>query len=392
MPEGWNKTLLKITEEGATFKSYIDGKIHTLTPETSIQTQRQLGADLIVVLDECTPFHVDKEYTAESMRRSHRWAVRSIKEYLQSHHLSHTRQAIYGIIQGGVYPDLRQESTQFIASLPVFGIAIGGSLGSDREMMKEIIELTCKEIYSPNHSQTDVGSSTTDTIAPSIAPSHRPIHLLGIGGIGDIFHGVRQGIDTFDCVHPSRLGRHGGALVKADYWESDLLTLEDEIKAKENELQEFREKIPDYIKKRMKHVFPAQSSPLKDENENLDIPSHILQKERKFYHTQHIALLDELKRLRSLRNRKIRPHISLLNSSFRNDPRPIDPGCSCSTCRQYSRAYLHHLFKADEMIGPSLVTAHNVWYMNEMMKKIRKGIAEDRLDEVESEYVHPSLR
>jgi len=188
------KSLLKIQEEGATFKSYIDGKKHTLSPEKSIQVQRDLGADLIVVLDECTPFHVDKVYTEKSMHLSHRWAERSLKEFQKG---PPGIQALYGITQGGVYPDLRKISADFVNSQPFFGHAVGGSLGAHKAQMVEVIEMAM------------------DPLDPS-----RPVHLLGIGGISDIFYGVQQGIDTFDCVHPTRLARHGGALVPVHVFES----------------------------------------------------------------------------------------------------------------------------------------------------------------------------
>jgi len=188
------KSLLNINEEGATFKSYIDGKRHTLTPEKSIQVQRGLGADLIVVLDECTPFHVDKSYTERSMHMSHRWAARSLQEFQRG---PSGIQALYGITQGGVYPDLRKISADFVNSLPFFGHAVGGSLGADKAQMAEVVEMAME----------------------SLDPA-RPVHLLGIGGISDIFYGVQQGIDTFDCVHPTRLARHGGALVRPSTWET----------------------------------------------------------------------------------------------------------------------------------------------------------------------------
>lgn len=186
------KTMLKITEEGARFKSYINGQIFLLTPERSLEIQRQLGADLIVVLDECTPFHVDKTYTERSMHLSHRWALRSLAEFQRC---NDGRQALYGIIQGGIYENLRRQGAEFVNHHPFFGHAVGGSLGASKEQMHDIVELTLK-MLDPK----------------------RPVHLLGIGGISDIFNGVEQGIDTFDCVHPTRLARHGGALVTADHW------------------------------------------------------------------------------------------------------------------------------------------------------------------------------
>lgn len=186
-PSPRSKSLISINEEGASFKSYYDGALHLLTPEKSIQIQRDLGADLIVVLDECTPFNVDKSYTEKSMYLSHRWAERSLKEFQKGPPYV---QALYGITQGGVYPDLRQISADFINNLPFFGHAIGGSLGETKTQMKEVVEMA----MAPLNPQ-------------------RPVHLLGIGGVEDIFYGIKQGIDTFDCVHPTRLARHGGALV-----------------------------------------------------------------------------------------------------------------------------------------------------------------------------------
>jgi queuine tRNA-ribosyltransferase len=182
-----------VSEEGARFRSYVDGAEVMLTPENSIQVQRKLGADLVVVLDECTPFHVDREFTAQSMRRSHRWAERSRAEFDR---LDDGSQALYGIVQGGVYEDLRRESAEFVASTPFFGQAIGGSLGADKSQMREVAGWARRHL-----------------------PERRPTHLLGIGGLRDLWEGAALGIDTFDCVHPTRLARHGGALCRP--WEND---------------------------------------------------------------------------------------------------------------------------------------------------------------------------
>lgn len=183
-------TLRKITEEGATFKSYIDGSTHTLTPESSIDVQRKLGADFILVLDECTPFHVDKSYTQRSMEMSHRWAKRSMEEFKRKHN---GKQALYGIVQGGVYDDLRLISSEFVSSQDFFGHAIGGSLGANKEQMYEVVD------YAMAGLKKD-----------------RPVHLLGIGGIDDIWENVSKGIDTFDCVSPTRLARHAWALIRTE--------------------------------------------------------------------------------------------------------------------------------------------------------------------------------
>ena len=183
------KSVCKISEEGVVFKSYLDGKLHKLTPEKSIEIQRDLGPDLVVVFDECTPYNVDKSYTENSLHLSHRWGVRSVNEFAM-HHTG--VQALYGIIQGGVYPDLRCIAADFVNNQSFFGHAIGGSLGAEKEQMYDVVAFT----------------------VPLLNPS-RPIHLLGIGGVRDIFSAVSHGIDTFDCVHPTRLARHGGALIRA---------------------------------------------------------------------------------------------------------------------------------------------------------------------------------
>ncbi len=270
------KSLVKITEDGAMFRSYTDGNKQLLTPERSIKIQKQLGADLIVVLDECTPYNVTKNYTRRSMEMSHRWAIRSLNEF---NRITNGEQRLYGIVQGGVYQDLRNEGIDFVNSTKFFGHAIGGSLGATKEQMYEIVGYTAARL-------------STD----------RPIHLLGIGGIRDIFSGVKHGIDTFDCVHPTRLARHGGALVKGG---SDTG----------------------------------------------------------------------------------REHINLRNSKYKLDKEPIEPGCDCSTCSSYSRSYLHHLLKAQELLALSLITVHNVRFMNRCLEAIREGIANCNLDEVEKEWV-----
>jgi len=184
---------VRITEEGARFRSYVDGREILLTPEESIRAQKKIGADLIVVLDECTPFHVERAYTARSMEMSHRWAVRSREEFEREPVES---QALYGIVQGGVYEDLRRESAAFIGSQPFFGQAIGGCLGSDKAQMRQVAGWARRHL-----------------------PDERPTHLLGIGGLRDLWEGAAIGIDTFDCVHPTRLARHGGALCRP--WEND---------------------------------------------------------------------------------------------------------------------------------------------------------------------------
>lgn len=183
----YQPTLINVNEKGATFKSYYDKSIVTLTPEKSIQGQIDLGADLMMVFDECTSSTMYKEETKISMERSHRWEKRSL-DYFQK--FNKGKQALYGIVQGGIYKDLRKVSCDFVNSHPFFGIAIGGCLGESTFEMHETVNFTMKYLKK-----------------------NRPIHLLGIGYLKDIFNGVENGIDTFDCVHPTRIARHGIALI-----------------------------------------------------------------------------------------------------------------------------------------------------------------------------------
>jgi len=275
-----NISLIKVFEEGAIFKSYIDGSNHLLSPEKSIYLQRNIGADLILVFDECTPFHVDKTYTANSMKRSHRWSKRSINSF-QTHSFfdsctgSAGPQALYGIIQGGIYQDLRDESIAFnIENSNLFGIAIGGSLGSTKEQMHEIVKYTSTKLGNKN-----------------------PVHLLGIGDPSDIWNLVKWGIDTFDCVSPTRLARHGAALMKTKFGK-----------------------------------------------------------------------------------------INIKNSIYKKDLQPIDQNCYCATCRNYSKSYLHHLFKTEELLGFQLISIHNIYFINNLMAYIRKAIENDNFDEEKNKW------
>ncbi len=184
-------TLMQIDEQGAAFRSYLDGSSHTLTPESAIDIQRDLGADIILVLDECTPYHVDRDYTARAMQRSHRWAQRSVTQFAKATAGSAGPQGLYGIVQGGVYPDLRQESAEHTLSLDTFGHAVGGCLGGSTAQMQDVVGMAMAHLHDD-----------------------RPVHLLGIGSVADIWRGVAKGIDTFDCVNPTRLARHGGAYLR----------------------------------------------------------------------------------------------------------------------------------------------------------------------------------
>ncbi len=179
--------ILAITEEGVRFRSYTDGAVRFLSPEGSMEVQAALGSDIALAFDECTPFHVSRDYTAASTERTHRWLRRCL-----DWHAEHgpPGQAVYGIVQGGVYEDLRRASAQAVAASGCEGIAIGGSLGQDKAQMHEVVGWATQEL-----------------------PEDRPRHLLGIGEIDDLIRGVELGIDTFDCAMPTRIARHGMALV-----------------------------------------------------------------------------------------------------------------------------------------------------------------------------------
>jgi queuine tRNA-ribosyltransferase len=186
-PGGDRGSVVSIGEEGVRFRSYKDGRSLFLSPEVSMEVQAKLGSDIALVFDECTPYHADRDYTARSMERTHRWLDRCL-EWHQRH--GPERQALFGIVQGGVHEDLRRESAQVVSEAGVDGIAIGGTLGRDKEEMRGVLELT----------------------APPL-PEETPKHLLGIGDVDDLLAGIALGLDVFDCAIPTRLARHGTALI-----------------------------------------------------------------------------------------------------------------------------------------------------------------------------------
>jgi queuine tRNA-ribosyltransferase len=190
--------VLSIDENGVRFRSYVDGSEQFMGPETSMAVQAALGSDLALVFDECTPFNIDRDYTARSTERTHRWLDRCLAWHADN---GPPGQLVYGIVQGGVHEDLRVESAQQVAARPVDGIAIGGSLGADKPQMYEVVGWAIANVDDA-----------------------RPRHLLGIGDVDDLVRGVELGVDTFDCAMPTRLGRHGVALVPdpAARWRVDL--------------------------------------------------------------------------------------------------------------------------------------------------------------------------
>jgi queuine tRNA-ribosyltransferase len=184
---GEHGSVVSIEEEGVHFRSYRDGAELFISPEVSMQVQAALGSDIALVFDECTPFHADRDYTARSTERTHRWLDRCLAWH-QEHGPPH--QAVFGIVQGGVHEDLRRESAEYVSAVGVDGLAIGGTLGRNKEEMREVLGFT----------------------AP-LLPEAAPKHLLGIGEIDDLLAGIALGLDVFDCAVPTRLGRHGVALI-----------------------------------------------------------------------------------------------------------------------------------------------------------------------------------
>jgi queuine tRNA-ribosyltransferase len=180
-------SIIAIEEEGVRFRSYLDGSARFMGPETSMAVQAALGSDIALVFDECTPFHGGRDYTARSTERTHRWLDRCL-----AWHAEHgpEGQVVYGIVQGGVEEDLRRGSAQEVAARGTFGVAVGGTLGEDKDQMFEVVGWAMDEL-----------------------PAERPVHLLGIGEVDDLVRGIELGIDTFDCAMPTRIGRHGMALV-----------------------------------------------------------------------------------------------------------------------------------------------------------------------------------
>lgn len=250
-------SVLKITEEGVLFRSYRDGAKFMLTPESSIQAQKDLGADIIIPFDELPPYHISPHALKISLDRTHRWEQRSLEE----HKKNIQGQAMYAVIHGGIDPELRKKSCSFLTNLDFNGFAIGGSVGKNKEEMHELLSFTLP-----------------------LLPSEKPNHLLGIGDLPSIERSIPLGIDTFDSSYPTRAARHG-----------ILLTAQGDLNI------------------------------TKSENA----------------------------------------------SKFT----PIEQGCACPTCSQFSLAYLHHLFKAREMTGMSLATAHNLYYIVRLMQKYRELIS-----------------
>lgn len=260
--------LRKLTERGVTFRSHIDGSRHELTPERSMEIQRLLGSDIVMAFDECPALPADRTRIAESMRLSMRWAQRSRDAFGDR-----PGHALFGIQQGGLERDLREESAEALKAIGFDGYAVGGlAVGEGQEAMFATLDF-----------------------APDMLPVDKPRYLMGVGKPDDIVGAVKRGIDMMDCVLPSRSGRTG-------------------------------------------QVF-----------------------------TRHGV-------------------VNIKNARHREDPRPLDEACTCPACRGYSRAYLHHVFRANEIISAMLLTWHNLHYFQELMAGMRAAIAEGRFAAWEAEF------
>jgi queuine tRNA-ribosyltransferase len=254
--------LRKMDADGVTFRSHVDGSYHRLTPERSVEIQHLLGADVTMCFDECTPFPATHDQAATSMRLSMRWAARSRDVFV-----AREGHGLFGIVQGGVYDDLRAESAAALAAIGFEGYAIGGlAVGEGQPEMLRVLEATVP-----------------------LLPSHAPRYLMGVGTPHDLVEAVRRGVDMFDCVIPTRSGRTGRAYTS-------------------------------------------------------------------------------------------RGVLNMRNARHADDASPLDPDCDCPACTKHSRAYLHHLIKAEEMLGPMLLTWHNIRYYQTLMARLRRAILERRFE------------
>jgi len=261
-------SLRKLTEEGVRFSSHIDGSKHMLTPERSMEIQRLLGSDIVMCFDECPALPADRDRIAESMRLSMRWAARSRDAFGDR-----PGHALFGIQQGGLEDDFREESAEALKAIGFEGYAVGGlAVGEGQEAMFGVLDA-----------------------APGMLPVDKPRYLMGVGKPDDIVGAVKRGIDMMDCVLPSRSGRTGQVFTR-------------------------------------------------------------------------------------------RGVVNIKNARHADDPRPLDENCTCPACSHYSRAYLHHVFRAGEMISGMLLTWHNLHYYQELMSEMRAAIAEGRFESFEDKF------
>lgn len=261
--------LRKIKEEGVEFRSHLDGSKHFLTPEKAMEIQNALGSDIMMAFDECAPYPSDREYVKNSLERTTRWLKRC-----KDAHNNTDKQALFGIIQGGMYKDLREQSAKEITNIDLPGYAIGGlSVGEPKPLMYDVLEHTTP-----------------------LMPKDKPRYLMGVGSPDDLVEGVIRGVDMFDCVLPTRIARNGTAMTSQG-------------------------------------------------------------------------------------------KVVVRNATYAEDFTPLDPECDCYACKNYSRAYIRHLIKANEILGARLITTHNLHFLLNLMKQIRQAIMEDRLLDFRNEFL-----
>lgn len=306
--------LVKISDDGVKFRSTYDGRLIEFTPEKSMEFQRQIGADINMAFDECTYYPATHEYAEKAMERTHNWLVRCIKtrnrnflapvgalpagsgesqvaKNFVSSSLTNFSQYLYGVIQGGTFEDLRKKSAEFVVSQGTPGVAIGGvSVGETKQEMREQVKWVS-----------------------DFLPSDRPVHLLGVGQIDDIIDLVKYGVDTFDCVEPTRLARMGII---------------------------YRAKIS---------IFSSATPPRG--------PLAIPQKQKSLPSEQ----------------------VDITKSIYKNNFDKVDVDCDCYVCQNFTKSYLHHLFKQREILGYTLATFHNLFVMEKLFEKIREMIASDQI-------------
>ncbi len=267
--------LATVNDRGVRFKDPATGQIVELTPKKSMEIQSNLGSDIIFAFDECTSPLSDRAYTEKALERTHRWAEECLEYY-------NKKQALFGVVQGGEYRDLREKSAKFMAEKDFAGYGIGGSLGKSKQDMLNIL----------------------DWVIP-ILPEDKPRHLLGIGAVEDLFNCTERGVDMFDCVAPARWARRG-------------------------------------------HLYISPAEGGNPEN-------------------------------------KFRIHIR--NSQFRRDTKPVDRTCNCLVCQNYSRAYLRHLYVSNELLYFRLATYHNIYFILNLMEKIRESIKDGSFYELKKEWL-----
>jgi queuine tRNA-ribosyltransferase len=273
---GAKEALVKISDKGIIFKSAWDGKTIFLGPNESIQAQINLDSDIMMAFDECTFYPITHNRAAQAMRRTHDWALDCLSAAKEKPH------ALYGIVQGSVFQDLREESAKYFASLPFDGYAIG-SVANSQEPREKVFQVL-------------------DWTLPYLLPTEKPIHFLGIGEIEDIILSIEKGIDTLDCVTPTRLGRMG-------------------------------------------FIFDQRQG---------------LKKKFRFDITKAI---------------------------YAKDFKPLTNGCNCYTCKNFTRAYVHHLFKSQELLAYRLATIHNLFFYETLMEKIREAIKEKKFTKLKTAWL-----